>query len=141
MEQRINLITLGVSDFKKSLHFYSEGLGWKPSSASQDDVAFFQMGGVVLSLYPKTALAEDAKVNSNGNGFPGFSLAYNAKSEKEVEDVLSAVKQMGATILKPAEKVFWGGYSGYFSDPDGYLWEVAYNPFFKFDENDNLILP
>ncbi len=141
MRPRLSLVTLGVRDFERSLQFYREGLGWKPSSASQDDVAFFQLSGVVLALYPREKLAEDAQVSPQGSGFSGITLAYNAKSQEEVDLVLQTVENLGAKIVKKAQKVFWGGYSGYFADLDGHLWEVAWNPFFEFDESDNLILP
>lgn len=141
MKPRINLITLGVKDLERSLEFYRDGLGWKVSSASQGDVAFLPLGGIVLGLYPREKLAEDARVEPEGSGFSGITLAYNAKSEGEVDGVFAHLKKIGARIVKPPEKVFWGGYSGYFADPDGHLWEVAFNPFFPFDENDNLNLP
>lgn len=141
MRPKLNLVTLGVKDFERALKFYQDGLGWQPSSASQDDVAFFPLGGVVLSLYPRDKLAEDARVSPEGSGFAGLTLAYNAKSQAEVDEVLQTVERLGATIVKPAETVFWGGYSGYFADPDGHLWEVAWNPFWEFDEADNLVLP
>jgi uncharacterized glyoxalase superfamily protein PhnB len=95
----------------------------------------------VLALYPRTALAEDAMIDVKGNGFSGISISYNAKNEKEVDSVMKEVEKLGATIIKPAQKVFWGGYSGYFKDPDGHIFEVAYNPFWNLDENDNLQLP
>lgn len=141
MRPKLNLVTLGVKDFERALKFYQDGLGWQPSSASQDDVAFFPLGGVVLSLYPRDKLAEDARISPEGSGFAGLTLAYNAKSQAEVDEVLQTVERLGATITKPAEMVFWGGYSGYFADPDGHLWEVAWNPFWEFDEADNLVLP
>ncbi|SDF28565.1 hypothetical protein SAMN04488589_0232 [Methanolobus vulcani] len=141
MRQKINVITLGVSDFERSVEFYEKGLGWKRSSASQDHLALFPLGGIVLSLYPRNLLADDATVKDETTGFSGISLAYNAKSEKEVEDVLEHLKKIGATIVKPAQKVFWGGYSGYFKDLDGHLFEVAFNPFWELDTNDNLDLP
>lgn len=141
MRQKFNIITLGVNDLQKSLAFYEQGLGWKKSSASQGDIAFFPLGGIVLSLYPRHLLAEDALVDAAGSGFSGISIAYNAKSEAEVDAVLAQVQTLGATLIKPAQKVFWGGYSGYFKDLDGNLFEVAYNPFFEMDENDNLLLP
>ena len=106
-----------------------------------DDIAFFSLGGMVSGLYPRHALAEDANVKPEGNGFSGITISYNAKSEQEVNDVLQEVKKLGATIIKPAQKVFWGGYSGYFKDLDGHLFEVAYNPFWELDENDNVKLP
>jgi catechol 2,3-dioxygenase-like lactoylglutathione lyase family enzyme len=141
MRPKLNIVTLGVLDFERALQFYQQGLGWQPSSASQDDVAFFPLGGIVLALYPRAKLAEDAQVSPAGSGFSGITLAYNTKSEAEVDEVLQTVEKLGATIVKKAQKVFWGGYSGYFTDPEGHLWEVAWNPFFGFDENDNLSLP
>lgn len=141
MEPRINIVTLGVRNFNAALNFYKDGLGWTTSSASNDHIAFFPLGGIVLALYPREALAEDAKIEPTGAGFTGITLAYNAKSPEEVDKVLDEVETLGAKIVKKAEKVFWGGYSGYFADLDGYLWEVAFNPFFKFDEKNNLILP
>lgn len=141
MRQKLSLVTLGVKDFQRSVDFYKNGLGWKTSSASGDDVAFFPMGGIVLALYPREKLAEDATVDANGSGFSGITLAYNTKSQAEVDEVLQTVERIGGKIVKPAEKVFWGGYSGYFADPDGHLWEVAWNPFWAFDDQDNLVLP
>ena len=140
MNQQLHLITLGVRDFAKSYKFYVETLGWKPSSASQDDVAFFQTSGVVLAIYPREKLAEDALISPEGNGFSGITLAYNARSESEVDEIIRDLKSKGVKIIKEPQKVFWGGYSSYFADPDDYRWEVAYNPFFAFDENGNLKL-
>lgn len=140
MRQKLNLITLGVNNFRKSLEFYEKGLGWKKSEASSDDLALFPLGGMTLALYPRQELAEDAMLINTKCNFSGLTLSYNAKSEKEVDDVLEQVKKLGATIVKPAQKVFWGGYSGYFKDLDEHLFEVAYNPFWKLDENDNLKL-
>ena len=102
---------------------------------------FFPLGGIVLALYPRHLLAEDALVAEHSGGFSGITIAYNAKSEAEVDEVLAEVQRLGATLLKPAQKVFWGGYSGYFKDLDGHLFEVAYNPFVGFDGDDNLALP
>ena len=140
MNQHVHLITLGVKDFKKSIEFYTKILGWKPASGSGDEVTFIQAGGVVLSIYPREKLAEDAVVSPEGSGFSGFTLAYNAQSEAEVDEIIADLKSKGVKIVKEPQKVFWGGYSSYFADPDGYLWEVAYNPFFAFDENGNLKL-
>ncbi len=146
MQQRLSLVTLGVSDLAKSRAFYENGLGWKPSqTASTDDVVFFQMGGMVLALYPKHLLAEDANLDApdkNGSaGFGGITLAYNADSKAAVNDVLALAEKAGAKILKPAQDVFWGGYSGYFADPDDYLWEVAWNPHFELRADGSLVLP
>ncbi|MEL6164236.1 MAG: VOC family protein [Cyanobacteria bacterium J06641_2] len=141
MRQQLSIVTLGVKDLQRSLKFYKDGLGWKPSNASNENITFFQMGGVVFSLYPRDKLAEDVKIKPDGDGFSGITLAYNAKDKTEVDNVLKQVESLGAKIVKKAEKVFWGGYSGYFSDFDGHLWEVAWNPFFEFDESNNLVLP
>jgi catechol 2,3-dioxygenase-like lactoylglutathione lyase family enzyme len=140
MNQHLHLITLGVRDFEKSKQFYKETLGWKPSAASSEDIVFIQAGGIVISIFPREKLAEDAFVSSEGSGFSGITLAYNAQSESEVDEIVADLKSKGVKIIKEPQKVFWGGYSSYFADPDGYLWEVAYNPFFPFDEQGNLKL-
>lgn len=140
MNQHLHIITLGVRDFKTSFEFYSKTLNWKPSKNSNDDIAFFQAGGVVLAIYPREKLAEDAVTAPEGSGFSGITLAYNAQSEAEVDEIISDLKTKGVKIAKEPQKVFWGGYSSYFADPDDYRWEVAYNPFFAFDENGNLKL-
>jgi len=139
MRQKLNLITLGVDDFEKSVAFY-EGLGWKRSAASVEELALFPLGGIVLALHPRHALAEDAMATDPKPGFSGITLSFNAKSEAEVNEVMKEVAQLGGTIVKPAQKVYWGGYSGYFKDPSGHLIEVAHNPFWEFDDNDNLAL-
>jgi catechol 2,3-dioxygenase-like lactoylglutathione lyase family enzyme len=140
MNQQLHLVTLGVRDFETSKKFYTEILGWKPSNSSSDDTTFFQAGGVVLSIYLREKLAEDALVDPEGHGFAGFTLAYNARSEAEVDQIIGDLKAKGVQILKEPQKVFWGGYNSYFADPDGNCWEVAFNPFFPFDENGNLKL-
>lgn len=140
MRQKLNLITLGVEDFEKSLHFYEKGLGWKKSNKSLEGLALFPLGGMVLALHPRHELEADVSLKFTPSPFSGLTISYNTKSEKEVEDVLKQVAKLGGTIVKPAQKVYWGGYSGYFKDPDGYLFEVAYNPFWELDENDNLKL-
>jgi catechol 2,3-dioxygenase-like lactoylglutathione lyase family enzyme len=139
MNQHLHLITLGVKDFEKSKKFYSEILGWK-ISRPQEGIAFFQAGGVALAIYPREKLAEDALTSPEGSGFSGITLAYNARSEAEVDEIIRDLKSKGVRIVKEPQKVFWGGYSSYFADPDDYHWEVAYNPFFVFDENGNLKL-
>jgi len=140
MRQKLNLITLGVDNFKKSVDFYEKGLGWKKSDKSMDDLALFPLGGITLALYPRQELANDATLEYQPTEFAGLTLSYNAKSEKEVDEVLKKVETLGGTIIKPAQKVFWGGYSGYFKDLDRHLFEVAFNPFWDLDENDNLKL-
>ena len=128
MKPKISLITLGVADLEKSATFYRDGLGW-PTEGDGEGVVFLKLEGTWLSLYPKEKLAEDATVSPEGKGFPRFSLAHNVKSKAEVDEVLVLAKKAGAKIIKKAGDTFWGGYSGYFSDPDNFLWEVAWNPF------------
>jgi len=126
MRQKLNLVTLGVDNFERSLNFYERGLGWKKSDKSIDNLALFPLGGITLALYPRHELEEDANLPVTPSEFSGLTISYNAKSEKEVDEVLELVAKLGATIIKPAQKVFWGGYSGYFKDPDGYEVEVWY---------------
>jgi uncharacterized protein len=139
MNQHLHIITVGVNDLEVSKKFYTETLGWK-ISRPQEGVAFFQAGGVVLALFPRDELAADAGVSAKRSGFDGFSLAYNAQSEAEVDEIIADLKSKGVKIVKEPQKVFWGGYSSYFADPDDHLWEVAYNPFFPFDESGSLKL-
>ena len=142
MEQRLSLITLGVRDLARSRAFYADGMGWTPSELSNENIVFFQCLGVVFGLYGRDALAEDAALdNAEGSGFRGVTLAYNTRSKDEVDAVLAHAETIGAKIAKPAEDAFWGGYSGYFADPDGHLWEVAWNPGFAIDEAGNVTLP
>jgi catechol 2,3-dioxygenase-like lactoylglutathione lyase family enzyme len=131
VEQRISVITLGVADLARSLRFY-EQLGWTRGNRD-DGIAFFQIPGAVFALWPRQSLAEDAKVADHG-GFGGITLAYNARSKADVDAVIAEAKAAGAKILKPAEDTFWGGYSGYFADPDGHPWEIAWNPHWPLDE-------
>jgi catechol 2,3-dioxygenase-like lactoylglutathione lyase family enzyme len=140
MRQKLHLITLGVEDFQKSLDFYEKGLGWKKSDKSMDGLALFPLGGIVLALHPRQELADDTTLMYQPSTFSGLTISHNAKSAKEVDEILDKVAKLGATIVKPAQKVYWGGYSGYFKDLDGYLFEVAYNPFWELDGNDNLDL-
>ena len=139
MKPRVSIITLGVRDVARSRAFY-EALGFKASSASQETVTFFDGGGVVLGLYGRTLLAEDATVEDSVPGFSGVALAHNARSEADVDAVLAEAVAAGAKLIKPAGKVFWGGYSGYFADMDGHLWEVAFNPYFKLSDDSRIEL-
>jgi hypothetical protein len=127
MEPRISIVTLGVANLARSRAFY-EAMGFRASSASQGDIVFFQAGAMVLALYPREALAEDAAVAAGGDGFRGLSLAHNVRAREEVAAILAQAAAAGGRIVKPAQDVFWGGHSGYFADPDGHLWEVAWNP-------------
>ena len=140
MEQRISLITLGVADLRRSREFY-ERLGWKRSMKSADGIVFFQVGRMALALYPRGRLAADATVSADGYGFPGITLAFNTRRREEVDTVLAEAEAAGAKVLKPAREASWGGYSGYFADPDGFPWEVAWNPGFQIAADGSLRLP
>jgi predicted lactoylglutathione lyase len=137
---RLTLVTLGVADVTRATSFF-EALGWRKSSASNDDVSFFQLGGLALSVFGRQALADDATVSSQGQGFSGISLAINLESEAEVDRVASEWVSCGGTLVKQPHKVFWGGYSGYVKDPDGHLWELAYNPGFELSADGSMQLP
>ena len=127
MDPRITLVTLGVEDLKRSIEFYHDGLGFPLQDREEDsNVAFFELEGAWLSLYPRDRLAEDANVPDEGNGFSGVTLAHNVPSKDEVESILADAEAAGGQIVKRAQDAFWGGYSGYFADPDSHLWEVAY---------------
>jgi uncharacterized protein len=140
MEQRVSIITLGVEDLKRSSEFY-ERLGWRRSMAKAKGIVFFQAGGMALALFPRIELAKDANVNPDGDGFRGVSLAYNTRNRAEVDSVLKDAEAAGAKLMKPAQEAFWGGYSGYFSDPDGFVWEVAWNPSFPIAEDGSIRIP
>jgi uncharacterized protein len=140
MEQRVSILTLGVTDLGRSRKFY-ERLGWRASSASNDAITFFQAGGLILALYSRAELAKDANLAPEGQGFPGFTVSFNARTRAEVDKVLAEAKSAGGAILKPAQEAFWGGYSGYFADPDNFAWEVAWNPSFPIDPDGAIHLP
>ncbi len=129
MKPRISMITLGVRDLSVAVRFYEDGLGL-PRMESPPEVAFFTLDGTWLALYGRDALAADATVLPDGSGFESFALAHNVESDAQVDAVIREAVIAGATLVKKPGKVFWGGYSGYFKDPDGHLWEVAHNPFF-----------
>ena len=139
MEQRLSIVTLGVADLTRSREFYQR-LGWRRAMANSEGIVFFQAGGMALALYPRAELAKDANLPPDGHGLGGITIAYNARTREEVDAVLAEAKTAGATILKPAQEAFWGGYSGYFADPDGFPWEVAWNPFFMIAEDGALHL-
>ena len=140
MEPRLSLLTLGVDDIPRSRKFY-EALGFVASGPSNEHVAFFMAGGIVLSLYSRASLLRDTGLSGGKPGFSGITLAHNVRSEPEVAAVLAEAVAAGGQLVKASHKVFWGGTIGYFADPDGHLWEVAYNPDFPFDAAGNLQLP
>ena len=130
MEQRLTMIGLGVSNLNIAANFYDHTFGWNRTKDSNDDIIFYQLpGGVLLSLYGRKALAEDATVDNKGSGFKAFTLAYNTRSEKEVDELIEELRDKGVKIVKEPQKVFWGGYSSYIADPDDNLWEIAFNPY------------
>lgn len=141
MKPRIHIIALGVADMQRSLRFYRDGLGF-PTSTKNDNppVVFFNTGGVIFELYPKDELVKDINPDTppQGHGFGGITLAHNVDSKKAVEETLQLAQDAGGTIVKPAEDVFWGGYHGYFADPDNYYWEVAYWDKWQFHEDGSL---
>ena len=132
MEQHINYITLGVADLAESRRFYLEVFGWQETADSNENIAFFQAGNaLLLDLFGKAALAHDAQIPEQSSGFPRFTLAHNVGSEAEVDALFAGFAAKNANIIKAPQKVFWGGYSGYLADPDGFLWEIAFNPFLQ----------
>ncbi len=139
MKFRITLVTLGVSDLKKSMEFY-RGLGLETDgivgeSDEEGGVVFFDLGkGLRLALWERTSIAKDTGLKKGGESATEFTLAFNLSSSEEVDEAMEMAKKAGANIIKPADKTFWGGYAGYFQDPDGHVWEVAWNPYWKFEE-------
>lgn len=133
MDPRISILTLGVADLEESTQFYRDGLGL-PEHEWEGEITFFETTGTWLALYPRDALAEDAIVPATGSGFRGFTLAHNVESKTKVDTVLEEAEAAGARIVKPAQETDWDGYSGYFSDPDDFLWEIAWAPDFSINE-------
>jgi len=129
MDPQITVITLGVSDLPRSVAFYRDRLHFPIKQGSADEIALFQTGGVILALFPSDELAADATVPAEGSGFRRFTLAHNVAHREAVDEILREAAAAGARIVKPAQDVSWGGYSGYFADPDGFLWEVVFSPF------------
>ena len=140
MEQRVSIITLGVADLERSRKFY-ERLGWRRSMPQTEGIAFFRIPGMALALYPREELAKDANRSAEGSGFCGISLAYNTRRREDVDSTMAEAAAAGAKVLKPAREAFWGGYSGYFSDPDGFPWEVAWNPSFPILQDGSIRIP
>ena len=143
MEPRMSLLTLGVSDLKRAVAFYRDGLGWPKSDVGGDEVAFFKTGGVVMALFPRASFVADAGVDVEDvehGGFPRFSLAHNVAEEGQVDSVLAEAAEAGATIVKEAQEIFFGRH-GFFADPDGFLWEVAWNPSFPMAADGGIELP
>lgn len=141
MPARINLVTLGVADVARSTVFYT-ALGWTPSAGSQPEITFLQLGATVLALFGHDDLADDAQVpRAQQPAFRGVSLAINLENEAAVDAAMATARAAGATVLKEPEKVFWGGYSGYFTDPDGHLWELAHNPHWTLGADGTVTLP
>ena len=138
MEQRLSLVTLGVSDLARARAFY-EALGWKTGAAPEDDVVFFQAGGMIVALWDRAKLAEDSGVE-DGGGWGGVTLAHNVRSAAEVDSVVAQAERAGATVVRAPAKTFWGGYSGVFVDPEGHPWEVAHNPRWRIAENGSVSL-
>jgi len=130
LEPRISLITLGVENLPRSWSFYQDGLGFPLRGESSAEVAFFDLGSTWLALFPRVELAADAGVSPEASGFSGITLAHNVRTKEQVDEVLAQASRAGAVIVRPARATDWGGYSGYFADPDGFLWEVAWNPHF-----------
>lgn len=134
MEPRISMVTLGVNDLQKSFDFYSRIIGFPSEKGIEGGmVVFFSLNHMLFSLFPKDKLAEDALVPNDGRGFSGMTLAYNVKTKEEVDEIIKTLRQTEVKITKEPQDTFWGGYDAYFQDPDGYLWEVAWNPFVEIE--------
>lgn len=142
MEPRISLITLGVDDLVRSRRFYEEGLGWPVSAASvAGEVVFLRLTGIVLALYRADALAKDLRRSLEPRGSARFTLAHNARSREEVDAIFGRAARAGAALLQPPQPTSWGGYSGHFADPEGHVWEIAWNPHFPFAADGSLVIP
>ena len=140
MKPRLNIVTLGVRDLQKSKAFYGNALGWEPAKGSDENIVFFNHGGIILGLYPMNELAEDAGIPSERSGFSGITLAINQNSKEAVTETFNeAIKNGAKSLVKPHE-TFWGGFDAYFAVPDGYAWEIAWAPFWEFDEQGSLLV-
>lgn len=137
----LTLVTLGVSDLERSIAFY-EALGFKRKARDAGGVGFFQAGAIAFAVWPADEVAKDANVAAvEVPSFRGVALAWNCRSESDVDAAIARARAAGATVLKPAQETFWGGYAGYFADPDGHLWEAAFNPGFPLSDDGRLLLP
>jgi uncharacterized glyoxalase superfamily protein PhnB len=139
MEQRRTLITLGVENLDKMRLFYENIFEWKPLNNSNENIVFFQLNGIQLALFGREELADDANIESDGSGFKGFTLAYNLRTKEEVNQLFSELKSKDMDIVKSPKETPWGGYSGYVSDPENNLWEIAFNPFMEYDKVSNVL--
>lgn len=139
MFENVSVVTLGVNDFPGSFRFYRDILELKTESKETDPIAFFRLKNLILAIFPRKELALDANTDHEGSGFHGFTLAHNVPSESEVDIIIEKLRARGTQIVKEPRKADWGGYSAYFSDPDGFLWEIAYNPGFKTDGEGKII--
>ena len=140
MKPRLNIVTLGVKDLGQSKAFYQKALGWEPTKDSDDKIVFFNHGGIILGLYPIDKLAEDAEISPARSGFSGVTLAINLDTKEAVQELYDTVIRNGGKSLVEPRETFWGGYDAYFADPDGNAWEIAWAPFWKYDEQGSLIV-
>ena len=140
MKPRLNIVTIGVNKLKQSREFYRKALGWEPAKGSDENIVFYNQSGIVFALYPLDKLAEDAEIRADRSGFSGVTLAINLESKEAVDQLYEQVIENGGKSLVEPRKTFWGGYDCYFADPDGHSWEIAWAPFWKFDNNGSLIL-
>lgn len=140
MKPRLNIVTIGVKDLQKSKDFYKNALGWKPATGSDENIAFFNHGGIILSMYPLEKLADDAEIPANRSGFSGITLAINQDTKEGVTEIFKKAVENGAKALVKPRDTFWGGFDAYFADPDGHTWEIAWAPFWKYNEQGSLIL-
>ena len=140
MKPRLNIVTIGVSNLQKSREFYMKALGWEPANGSDDNIVFYHHGGIIFALYPHDKLAEDAMLAPEHSGFSGVTLAINLDSKEAVDELHRQIISNGGKSLVEPRETFWGGYDSYFADPDGHAWEIAWAPFWKYDEQGSLLL-
>ena len=141
MKQRLNYVTIAVQDFNKSLTFYKDGLGWKPFQIVEGTIAFFGVGGLIFSICSRKELSDDVQVELTTKPYLGVTFSQNVPSKEAVDEVFATIRQANGTIVKEPHATSWGGYNGYFSDPEGHLWEIAYNPQSTFDSQGDMTVP